>query len=200
MSRPSPEPSWLPDPDPDASRTLEENWLFRLRRERFRSRATGKAHDYYVLHLADVVNVVAVTIRQELLLVRQFRAGSRRDSLETPGGLVDPGEDPCEAAARELVEETGYCGTPARLLGTVWSNSSLLTSRASIVLIEEAQPVAETRWDHSEELAIEPVPVAELPALIADGRIDHSLSVCALLWWLAARPGGPLTSVRPDDA
>ena len=79
---PTPESSWIRQEDGD--RTLEENWLFRLRRERYRSRTSGRAHDYYVIHLADSVNVVALTPDERLILVRQFRAGSGRDSLETP--------------------------------------------------------------------------------------------------------------------
>jgi 8-oxo-dGTP pyrophosphatase MutT (NUDIX family) len=182
--------SWAAEPEHD--RTLETNWLFELRRERFRSRASGRSHDYFVLHLADVVNVVAVTADDELLLVRQFRAGSRRDSLETPGGLVERGEDPAEAAARELLEETGYAGDPPRLLGTMWTNSSLLTSRASVVLITGLRRVASPRLDASEELVIERVPVSSAGGLIRSGAVDHSLSVAALLWWLSAGDGGPL--------
>ena len=71
----------------------------------------------YVTHLADGVHAIALTPDQQVVMVRQFRAGSRRDSLETPGGLLDPGEDPCAAGARELLEETGYAGDPPELLG-----------------------------------------------------------------------------------
>ena len=52
--------------------TIEENWLFRLRRERYVSRTSGKAHDYFVMDLADAVNVIAVTPEDEVLLVRIF--------------------------------------------------------------------------------------------------------------------------------
>ena len=100
--------------------TLAETWLFRLRRERFRSRNSGKTHDFYVTHLADGVHAIAITSGQRVVMVRQFRAGSRRDSLETPGGLLDPGEDPCVAGARELLEETGYAGDDPELLGAIW--------------------------------------------------------------------------------
>src|SRR5262245_52628546 len=109
MEGPS-EPSWIPDADGAHDRTLVETWLFRLCRERFRSRASSKTHDFFVAHLADGVHIIAVTGEQQVVLVRQFRAGTRRDSLETPGGLLEPGEDPCAAGARELLEETGYAG------------------------------------------------------------------------------------------
>ncbi len=181
------EPSWVRTAGAAHDQLLEENWLFRLRKERFESRHTGKVHDYYVLHLADAVHVVALTPDEEVLLVRQFRAGSGRDSLEIPGGLVDPGEDPCAAGARELLEETGYAGDPPVFLGTLWSNPSLLTSRISTVVISNARLVADTNPDEHEELTIERVPADDIPRLIREGQIDHALVVLGLLWWLAAK-------------
>jgi ADP-ribose pyrophosphatase len=106
LEDPASEPTWVRIGAGAGEQTIEENWLFRLRKERFRSRLSGQEHDFYVIHLADAVHVVALTPDDEVLLVRQFRAGSKRDSLEIPGGLIDPGEDPCAAGARELREET----------------------------------------------------------------------------------------------
>jgi ADP-ribose pyrophosphatase len=193
MSNPASHPtaSWARDADGAHDETLEENWLFRLRRERFRSRATGLAHDYYVMHLADAVNVIARTPERQLVLVRQFRAGSGRDSLETPGGLLDAGEDPTDAGARELREETGYAGDPPLVLGTVWSNPSIMTSRTVIVVIDNARKVADTTLDHGEEVTVELVNENDIGDCIRDGRIDHALVVCGLLWWQQARSGVP---------
>ena len=176
------EPSWTPEPD--SSRPIEENWLFRLRRERFRSRASGKTHDFYVVDLADAVNVIAVTPDRRLVLVRQFRAGSNADSLEPPGGLLEPDEDPGIAGARELMEETGYAGDPAVVLGSSWSNPSLLSSRITTILIANARLMGETNWDDVEELAVELMPEAEVLPAIRDGRIDHALAVGGLLLWI----------------
>ncbi len=190
----SAQPSWVRTAAGTHDQLLEENWLFRLRKERFESRHTGKVHDYYVLDLADAVHVVALTPAGAVLLVRQFRAGSGRDSQEIPGGLVDPGEDPCTAGARELLEETGYAGDPPVLLGTLWSNPSLLTSRISTVVISNARLVAEPDPDQSEELTIERVPADEIPRMIREGRIDHALVVVGLLWWLGTRSPGLVSS------
>jgi 8-oxo-dGTP pyrophosphatase MutT (NUDIX family) len=185
-----PDPSWIRDSAAD--QTLEENWLFRLRRERFRSRASGQSHDFYVMHVADAVNVVALTPDRRLVLVRQFRAGSARDSLETPGGLLGPGEDPQMAGARELLEETGYAGDPAISLGTHWANPSIMTQRITTILIPNVRQVAEPRLDHAEEVSVELVPAESIPQLIRDGQVDHALAVTGLLRWLVAELPGPL--------
>ena len=180
-------PSWVPEPDHDA--VLEANWLFTLRRKRFRSRESGRSHDYYIVDLADAVNVIAITEKRELVLVRQFRAGSLTDSLETPGGLLNPDEDVCAAGARELLEETGYVGDPPRILNTAWPNPSLLGSRITTILIENARLIGETAFDDHEELELILVPESEIPAALQSGRIDHALVVQGLLWWAATRFG-----------
>ncbi len=177
--------SWAHDAGGAHDKALVENWLLRLRQERFRSRQTGKTHDYFVAYLADGVHTIALTEDDQVVMVRQFRAGSRRDSLETPGGLLESGEDPCTAGARELLEETGYAGEPAELLLTIWPNPALLTTRISTIVIRGARRVAAPRPDASEELALELVPVHALRDLIKTGQIDHAVCVAGLLWWLA---------------
>ena len=176
------DPSWVPEPEAD--RTIETNWLFHLRVERHRSRMSGLSHDYYVLDLVDAVSVVAITDDHRVILVRQFRAGSRGDSLETPGGLLNPGEDPLMAGARELLEETGYIGDPPRSLGTVWSNPSLMTSKITTIAIANARKVAEPSLDHGEEVHVELYPERDIPSLILEGRVDHALAVLGLYAWL----------------
>ncbi len=190
------EPSWIRDGESD--RTLEENWLFRLRRERYQSRASGRSHEFYVLHLADAVHVVALTTDRRVVLVRQFRAGSASDSLETPGGLLDPGEDAREAGARELLEETGYAGDPPVLLGALWSVPSLLTSKIATVVVTNARRVAEPRLDPGEEVEVVLAPAVEVPAMIRRGEIDHALVVVGLLWWLADERSG--NAPAPSDS
>lgn len=179
-----PQASWIPEDDGAHDETIAETWLFRLRRRRFRSVRSGICHDFYVTELADGVHVIAVTPEDHVILVRQFRAGSGRDSLETPGGLLDPGENPGDAGARELLEETGYAGDPSECLGVLRPNPALLSMAITTVLIRNAHSVAEPNPDAAEELAIELVPKAEILAMIQDGRIDHAACVAGLFQWL----------------
>jgi 8-oxo-dGTP pyrophosphatase MutT (NUDIX family) len=188
-------PSWASDAGGAHDQTMLENWLFHVRCERFCSRTSGKRHDFYVIHTSDGVQVLAVTPDDELVMVRQFRAGSRRDSLELPGGLIEAGEDPCVAGMRELLEETGYVADAPRPSGMLYSNPAILTMRTTTVLAHGAKQVAAPSPDHSEELVIELVKRSEVMRLIRTGAIDHSTSVAGLLWWLMldqpASPSGP---------
>jgi ADP-ribose pyrophosphatase len=177
--------SWLSETNGAHDQTLVENWLLRLRRERFRSRKSGKTHDFFVAYLTDGVHVVAVTPENEVVLVRQFRVGLHRDSLETPGGLIEPGENPCIAGARELLEETGYAGDPPVLLGTIAPNPGFLVQRIATIVIRNARRIAEPAPDQTEELTVELIPVSMIHSLIKQGQIEHGVCLAGLLWWLS---------------
>ncbi len=174
--------SWISEPDED--RTLEANWLFELRAERFRSRTSGQTHDYYVVTLADSVTTVATTSDEQVVLVRQFRAGSRLDHWETPGGLLLSDEDPRVAGPRELLEETGYAGDPPLVLGTVWTNPALVTTRMTTLLITNVRRIAEPTLDVGEEVSVELFPKQEVESWVRAGRIDHALANHALATWM----------------
>lgn len=155
--------------------------IFKLRSDVKISPRTGKKHDFYVLDCVNWVNVIALTSDKQLVMIEQYRHGSNTVELEIPGGLMDPGEtDPVATGVRELREETGYEGENARILGRVWSNPAILSNKTFTVLIENCQLKHDVKWDGGEDLVTHLVPVTEIPKLVADGKIGHSLVVVAL--------------------
>jgi 8-oxo-dGTP pyrophosphatase MutT (NUDIX family) len=157
--------------------------IFRLAREGTVSPRTGVPRQCARIEAAPWVNVVAITPDRELLLVRQWRHGTREFTLEIPGGLVDPGEDPAAAAARELREETGFRGGPATTLGVVSPNPAIQDNRCHTYLIEDCVREGAPALDDGEDLEVLLRPVRDIPRLVQSGEIRHALVVCAF-WWL----------------
>jgi len=156
--------------------------IFSTRIDLCRSPRTGTDHEFVVVEAPDWVNVIALTPENEVVLVRQYRFGTREVTLEIPGGALDGGEDFLEAGLRELREETGYQGDGARLLGTVAPNPAFLQNRCGTILVTGARQVDDPRPDSNEILEVELRPRAEIPGLIAGGEIDHALVVAAFHW------------------
>lgn len=164
-----------------SSKLIGDFRIFKLRSDRKLSPRTGKEHDFFIFDSVNWVNVVAVTPDQQLVMVEQYRHGSNTVELEIPGGLMDPHEtDPVATAVRELREETGYEGENARMLGRIHSNPAILSNTTYTVLIENCQLKHGVDFDSGEDLITHLVPVADIPKLVADEKIGHSLVVVAL--------------------
>lgn len=162
---------------------VSEHGIFRLHRFAARSTRTGRAHDFTVVETADWVNVVAVTKGGEFVLVRQYRHGVGRVTLEIPGGIIDPGEAPADAAVRELREETGYAGSAPVELGVTDTNPAVFTNRCHTFLIRDCEKAHDPDPDAGEHIETVTLDEAGVVAAIADGRIAHALVLCGLAWF-----------------
>lgn len=139
--------------------------------------------DFVVIDAPDWVNVIAHTADDRLVLVNQYRYGIDAFSWEVPGGVIERGEDPVVAGVRELLEETGYAGTNARLLASVHPNPAIMNNRCHLVLVEDCRLVAPPAWDPDEEMETAVVPVEEVYVRARAGGITHSLVLDALFFF-----------------
>jgi len=171
------------------SAILQSNRIFDLKREQYRSPRTAKVHEFYVLESNDWVNVIPLTADEEVVLVKQYRFGTKEFSLEIPGGMLDPDDSPAGAACRELLEETGYAGEEPIFLGTVHPNPAIHTNRCYTYLVQNVRYQKMPKQDSTEDIEVLRVPVADIPELIRKGSITHALVIAAFYWYFFSKTG-----------
>jgi 8-oxo-dGTP pyrophosphatase MutT (NUDIX family) len=146
---------------------------------------TGREHEFFILEAPDWCNIVPLTREREVVMVRQRRHGIDAETLELPGGMIDPGDaSPLEAARRELLEETGYGAREVVATGVIAPNPAMQTNRCWSFLAFGVEKVAEPVLDGGEDIDVVLIPYAEIPARVARGEIEHSLVVVAFAYAL----------------
>ncbi|WP_110945161.1 NUDIX hydrolase [Paenibacillus phocaensis] len=117
-----------------------------------------------------------------LLLVDQYRQAMGRCELEIPAGKLEPGEDPAEAAVRELQEETGFrCGKLTHL-HSFYTSPGFADEIIHLYLAEELT-AGEMSLDEDEFLELQEATLEEALSLIADGRIADAKTILAVYIW-----------------
>ena len=155
--------------------------------------AAGPSGEYYSIRGHRCVCIVA-EYEGKLILVRQFRHGSDEITAELPGGIVDDGETPEEAAARELEEESGFRAGKITLLGRINPNPALFEKESvlNVCLAEDLVPTGELHPDADEVLRNAFVPIGEVIEKLGTGEYDHMFMGTALLFYLRYKKCGKL--------
>jgi len=127
------------------------------------------------------VGIVAVTPEQELVLVKQYRYPVQSVLYEIPAGKLETGEDPAEAAQRELAEETGYNAGNWEKLTSLYtapgfSNEFMHLYLATNLVPKKAHP------DPDEIITYDTIPLSKVQQMVVNGEIKDGKTVIAVLW------------------
>ena len=140
----------------------------------------GKKSVREVVRHPGAVCVVPVTDRGEVIMVRQFRYAFGQSLLEIPAGKLEIGENPLDAAIRELEEETGTVANCVEHIGELYTTVAIIDEKIHMYLAtgltyKNAHP------DDGEFLEVEKIPLTTLVDMVMRGEIKDSKTQIALL-------------------
>jgi 8-oxo-dGTP pyrophosphatase MutT (NUDIX family) len=146
----------------------------------------GNTSKRTVVRTGGAVAVVAV-VDDEVILIRQYRTPLDRPILELPAGKLDiPGEDPLEAARRELAEEAGYVAGHLELLAQFYTSPGFVDEQLTVYLASDLQPTELSPMGPEEAAAeLVRVPLADIPAMLPE--IEDAKTLVGLMGLLLSR-------------
>ncbi|MBI3538036.1 MAG: NUDIX hydrolase [Chloroflexi bacterium] len=147
---------------------------------------TARHYVREVVEHRGAVAIVAVDVRERVLLVRQFRSGPQADTLELPAGTLEPGEDPAQCAARELKEETGYVAARWRSLGSFYTSPGYCTEKIYLFLAKKLIGLRATP-EEDESIQAEWVSRAQARGKIKRGEIMDAKTIIGLQYLAATQ-------------
>jgi 8-oxo-dGTP pyrophosphatase MutT (NUDIX family) len=147
----------------------------------------GQVKTFSVLDAPSWANIIALDRESRVVMVNQYRHGSRDFSLELPGGVVGPDENPVDAAVRELLEETGFTVGSAEELITLNPNPALFGNGITTAVATNAVKTAKTSFDENEEAECLLMPLEKLERAFREGAVTHALMLAAIGYFLAVK-------------
>lgn len=143
----------------------------------------GVEGDYIILDAPDWV-IVLPKKDDNFLMVKQWRHGEKQLSVEFPGGVIDKGETPEQAAIRELEEETGYKAGKLTKLGSTNPNPALFSNHMHVYLAEELVSTGIQHLDEDEFINYIELPCKEVIQKMGTEEFPHALMGTALCMYL----------------
>ncbi len=168
-----------------ASRRIYDGHILNLRVDEIELRDGRRASREVVEHHT-AVGILALTERESVLLVRQYRYAIAEETLEVCAGLVEKDEDLKDAAVREMREELGYRPGSLSEIGRFYASPGFCTELLVLFLATDLTSSRLPQDDDENVQAIE-IAVQDIPGMLADGAFKDSKTFAALSWFMAWR-------------
>ncbi len=141
-----------------------------------------RIEEYHVSEFPTGVGIVALTRKDDVVLVRQYRHGVRRVMLEIPGGMIGPKDrTPLDAARRELREETGYSSQNWSLLAELYLHPPSQDNLVYLYLARDVRRTLRRDLDPGEQIEVKGVPMRQVLRMVHANRVLSLGSTAALL-------------------
>jgi ADP-ribose pyrophosphatase len=138
----------------------------------------GRERERLLIHPGDAVAVLPIGEDGCCYLIRQYRFSLDAFIYEVPAGTIEPGETPLETAHRELVEETGMQALTFIPRGFIHTTPGFTDERIHLFEAHGLTPSDAYHPDEDEVIELGRFPLAEVEAMIADGRINDAKTIC----------------------
>ena len=145
---------------------------------------SGRIASREVVEHKAAVGMLALTDKKTVLLVRQFRYAVHEETLEVCAGLIEAGEDPAEAAEREMQEELNVKAKNLYRIGEFYASPGFCTEIFTLFLAEGLEK-SSLPQDEDENVSVLEVPLKDIPFMIKEGKIRDSKTFAALSWLMA---------------
>jgi ADP-ribose pyrophosphatase len=139
---------------------------------------------YYILEYPAWVSAFALTKDNKVVMVKQYRHGLGVVSTELPGGVVDKGETPEYAIARELKEETGYAFDSYEYIGRICANPATSNNYMHMYIARGGVKVSGQSLDETEDVEVVIYEMDEVKSLLRQNRIVQALHTASIFYAL----------------
>jgi len=165
---------------------IRNQWLT-VRKDYVRQPSGCELEDFYVMEYPDWVNVIAITEDGKFIIEEQYRHGLQRVNFELCAGCIEEGEEPLDAAKRELLEETGFGGDQWKEFMVSAPNPNSMSNICHTFLATGVKQVSEPHREKTEDIRVHLKTREEVKELLEEGKIIEGIMLAPLYKYLSER-------------